>query len=133
MPTEVRDAPEASRNGDSRKGSLRSGRGRIVDPIFKWVVAACGTTVLIILALMIIRTTSEAWPVFVEEGFFGFLLGDTWDPGDSHTEISGTYGAWPFIYITLINSAIAIVLALPPATRVAVHHPSLDQRPHTHL
>lgn len=133
MPTEVRDAPEASRNGASRNGSLRSGRGRIVDPIFKWVVAACGTTVLIILALMIIRTTSEAWPVFVEEGFFGFLLGDTWDPGDSHTEITGTYGAWPFIYGTLITSAIAIVLALPPAIMVAVHLTHLAPRRITNL
>ena len=133
MPTEVRDAPEATRTGDSRKGSLRSGKGRIVDPIFKWVVAACGTIVLIILALMIIRTTSEAWPVFVEEGFFGFLLGDTWDPGDSHTEITGTYGAWPFIYGTLITSAIAIVLALPPAIMVAVHLTHLAPRRITNL
>src|SRR5699024_12444198 len=106
MPTEVRDAPEASRNGDSRKGSLRSGRGRIVDPIFKWAVAACGTTVLVILALMIIRTTSEAWPAFVDEGFFGFLLGEAWGPGVARTQIRRAYGARPVDYGHMVVSYV---------------------------
>jgi phosphate transport system permease protein len=100
---------------------LASGRGRRTDPIFKWTVAACGTVVLVILALMVIRTTTEAWPVFAKEGFFGFLLGQDWESGNSRTEITGTYGAWPFIYGTLITATIAIVIALPLAIMVAVY------------
>lgn len=119
MPTEAPEAPQAPE--ERRRGTLTSGRGRLGDPIFKWIVAGCGTLVLIILALMVIRTTSEAWPVFAKEGFFGFLLGDEWTSGGSRTEITGTYGAWPFIYGTLVTAAIAIVIALPLSIMVAVY------------
>ncbi|MFD6951842.1 phosphate ABC transporter permease subunit PstC [Nocardiopsis sp. TSRI0078] len=126
MSTEAREAPQAPE--DPRRGTLRSGKGRLADPIFKWVVAACGTTVLVILALMVIRTTSEAWPVFAKEGFFGFLFGETWNPGRSRTEITGTYGAWPFIYGTMVTAVIAIAIALPLSIMVAVYLTHLAPR-----
>ncbi|HJE58781.1 MAG TPA: phosphate ABC transporter permease subunit PstC [Nocardiopsis listeri] len=121
-------APEAPAPEEPRRSSLRSGKGRMADPVFKWVVAACGTIVLVILALMVIRTTTEAWPVFAKEGFFGFLTGEDWTSGNSRTEITGTYGAWPFIYGTLITSAIAIVIALPLAIMVAFYITHLAPR-----
>lgn len=122
MSTEVREAPrDPEAPQDSVGGTLRSGKGRLADPIFKWVVAACGTIVLVILALMVVQTTAEAWPVFAKEGFFGFLFGDTWDPGTSRTEITGTYSAWPFIYGTLVTATIAIAIALPLAIMVSVY------------
>ncbi len=37
----------------------------------------------------------------------GFLLGSTWDP------VHEIFGAWPFIYGTLLTSAIAILIGLP--------------------
>jgi phosphate transport system permease protein len=119
MSTEAPETPPARE--DSRRGTLTSSRGRLADPIFKWVVAACGTLVLVILALMVLRTVSEAWPVFVKEGFFGFLIGDEWDAGSSREEITGTYGAWPFIYGTLVTAVIALAIALPLAIMVAVY------------
>ena len=121
-------APEAPAPEEPRRGSLTSAKGRMADPIFKWAVTACGTIVLVILALMVIRTTSEAWPVFAKEGFFGFLMGQEWRSGNSRTEITGTYGAWPFIYGTLITSAIAIVIALPLAIMVAFYITHLAPR-----
>ena len=126
MSTEAPEAPQAPE--DPRRGTLTSGKGRLADPIFKGLVAACGTIVLIILALMVIRTTSEAWPIFAKEGFFGFLLGQEWNPGSSRTEITGTYGAWPFIYGTLVTAVIAIVIALPLAIMVAVYLTHLAPR-----
>ncbi|MFJ9555452.1 phosphate ABC transporter permease subunit PstC [Nocardiopsis sp. NPDC101807] len=126
MSTEAPEAPQAPE--DPRRGTLTSGKGRLADPIFKWVVAACGTIVLVILALMVIRTTTEAWPVFAKEGFFGFLIGEEWTAGGSRTEITGTYGAWPFIYGTLITSVIAIAIALPLSIMVAVYLTHLAPR-----
>ncbi|WP_433699403.1 phosphate ABC transporter permease subunit PstC [Nocardiopsis sp. CA-288880] len=126
MSTEAPEAPQAPEA--PRRGTLTSGKGRLADPIFKWVVAACGTIVLVILALMVIRTTTEAWPVFAKEGFFGFLIGEEWTAGGSRTEITGTYGAWPFIYGTLITSVIAIAIALPLAIMVAVYLTHLAPR-----
>ena len=119
MPTEAPEAPQAPE--DSPHRTLAAGKGRLADPVFKWTVAACGTIVLVILALMVVRTTTEAWPVFAKEGFFGFLLGQDWTAGGSRTEITGTYGAWPFIYGTLTTAAIAIVIALPLAIMVSVY------------
>lgn len=115
------EAPEAPKAPDARRGTLQSGKGRLADPIFKWTVGVCGTVVLVILALMVVRTTAEAWPVFAKEGFFGFLLGEEWDSGRSRTEITGTYGAWPFIYGTLVTSAIALAIALPLSIMITVY------------
>ncbi|GGC71882.1 phosphate ABC transporter permease subunit PstC [Hoyosella rhizosphaerae] len=94
---------------------------RFADPIFRWTVTIAGTTVLILLALMVIRTTQDAWPVFQKEGFFGFLFGTTWEAGYSRTEITGTYGAWPFIYGTVVVAIIAMIIALPLAIAVALY------------
>jgi phosphate transport system permease protein len=98
-----------------------SGPGRYADPAFRWFVTIAGSSVLAILALMILRTTGDAMPVFAKEGFFGFLFGTEWHAGYSRSEISGTYGAWPFIYGTLVTSAIGLALALPMAIAVALY------------
>jgi phosphate transport system permease protein len=37
---------------------------------------AAATSVLVILAVMIVRTTLDAWPVFRREGHLGFVTGD---------------------------------------------------------
>jgi phosphate transport system permease protein len=102
--------------------SLRAaGTGRFADPAFRWAVTAAGVSVLAILALMIVRTTRDAWPVFQHEGFLGFLFGTEWHAGFSRSEMTGTYGAWPFIYGTLVTSAIALALALPTAIGVSLY------------
>lgn len=96
-------------------------RRRVADPAFRWAVTLAGTSVFLILAAMVVRTTTDAWPIFQHEGFFGFLTGDEWRAGTSRTEVTGNYGAWAFVYGTLVTSLIAIVLALPLALCVAFH------------
>ncbi len=96
------------------------GRGRYADSVFRWLLTAAGVSVLVILGLMIASTTVDAWPVLSKEGF-GFLTGRRWNPGPSRTEITGTYGALPFIYGTITTSAIALTLALPLSIGVALY------------
>jgi phosphate transport system permease protein len=103
------------------QGLRAKGWGRFADPAFRWLVTVSGTMVLIILALMVVRTTQEAWPIFQHEGFFGFLFGAEWSVGMARDEITGTYGAWPFIYGTLVTAGIAVVIALPLAIMVALY------------
>ena len=43
-----------------------------------------------------------------------FLTSTTWDP------VRDQYGAWPFIFGTLVSSALALVIALPLSVGVAV-------------
>ena len=97
-----------------------TGQGRRADPAFRAVLFVGATSVLLILAAMILRTTWQAWPVFAKEGLVGFFTGQQWSVGTSRSEVTGTYGAWPFIYGTLKISFIAIVLAVPLAVGIAL-------------
>lgn len=111
-------------DGDASPGTssrLRaSGRGRLGDPIFRWLLGSAGAMVLLLLGLMIGSTSIDAFPVFRSEGL-GFVTGTEWNPGRSRTEVTGTYGALPFIYGTLVTSAVALVVALPLAVGVALY------------
>lgn len=99
------------------------GFSRLADPLFRGFVTVAGVSVLGLLGFMIIHTTAESWPILSHEGIFGFLGGDQWTSGqhDSGDGISGTYGALPFMYGTLITSIIAIVIALPLALAAAIY------------
>jgi phosphate transport system permease protein len=97
-----------------------SGRGRYADPVFQWAMLAAATSVLVILAAMILRTTVDAWPVFQKEGILGFLTGDLWSVGTSRSEVTGDYGALPFIYGTLKISFFAVLAAVPVSIGIAL-------------
>ncbi|MCC5949011.1 MAG: phosphate ABC transporter permease subunit PstC [Nitriliruptoraceae bacterium] len=102
-------------------GLRGSPRDRRADPIYRGVMYVAASSVLVILAAMIIRTSIEAWPVFRAMGIWGFVSGDLWSVGTSRSEVTGTYGAWPFIYGTLKISFIAIVFAVPLAIGIALY------------
>jgi phosphate transport system permease protein len=122
-------APPPRAAGPQLSGLRGSPRGRLADPLFKAVVTTTGVLVLVLLAFMIIRTTADSWPIFRQEGL-GFFTGTDWSAGNSRDlpEIHGTYGAWPFIYGTLLTSLIALVIALPMAIAVALYITQLAQR-----
>lgn len=101
--------------------SLRaSARARRADPLFQLLVVGAATSVLVILAAMILRTTIDAWPVFDAMGLWGFITGDQWSVGSSRSEVTGTYGAFPFIYGTLKISFFALLAAVPLAIGIAL-------------
>jgi phosphate transport system permease protein len=98
-----------------------SGSKRFADPLFRGGAFAAGISVLVVLGLMIGITTRDALPVFDYQGFFSFLFSDEWRAGFSRTEFTGEYGAWSFIYGTLVTSAIAVGIALPLAIAVSLY------------
>ncbi|QBI21159.1 phosphate ABC transporter permease subunit PstC [Egibacter rhizosphaerae] len=105
----------------SSPGGLRgNGRGRWGDPVFRWVTLLAGASVLVILGVMMGRTSWASLPVFQSEGVWGFLTGDLWSTGQSRSEVTGDYGALPFIYGTIKVSIIAIVIAVPMAVAIAL-------------
>jgi phosphate transport system permease protein len=99
--------------------ALASSSGLRADAVFRWVLRAAGAAVLVVLVLMIATTSVKAWPVFVKEGLH-FLTGQQWLPGSSRTGVTGTYGAFPFIFGTLVTSALALVIAVPLSIGVAL-------------
>jgi phosphate transport system permease protein len=110
------------------KGLRGSRRGRLADPVFRVLVTGAGVTVLSILAWMILATTSDAMPVFRAEGL-GFFTGSTWDPGNARDgSITGTYGAFPFLFGTVVTALFAMAFAVPLAVGIALYITQLAPR-----
>jgi phosphate transport system permease protein len=83
-----------------------SGGSRLADRIFSGVCLASGLLVLVVLGLILVSTSHEAWPAFRQEGL-GFLTSKTWDIPGNH------FGALAFVYGTLVASVIALIIAVP--------------------
>jgi phosphate transport system permease protein len=79
---------------------------------FQWLALASGLLVLVILLLIAISTTQQAWPWFRTYGLKIFT--NNWDPAFGH------YGALAFIFGTLVTSLIAIVLSVPLSVGIAL-------------
>jgi phosphate transport system permease protein len=87
--------------------------GIITDRGFRILALAAGLMVLLILALIAIYTTREAWPWFQAEGLSSVLT-DNWDPAKNH------FGALGLIYGTLVVSVVAVLLAVPISIGIAL-------------
>lgn len=80
-------------------------------------LAILGIVGLIIAELM--QRSAMAWHAFGVHFFFG----SDWDP------VSGSFGALPFIYGTIVSSLVALVIAVPLAVAVAVFVTEMCPRP----
>lgn len=99
-----------------------SRRAQLADPAFRWFMTLCGTGVLLVLAWMIVSTTTDAWPVLRQEGL-GLFTSAEWDPGKSRdpANIEGSYGGLEFFFGTVISSLLAMALAVPLAVGIALY------------
>ncbi|NUQ88608.1 MAG: phosphate ABC transporter permease subunit PstC [Glycomyces artemisiae] len=88
-------------------------RSRRTDKGFTGLVTLAGLTVLIVLGLILVTTSVQAWPAIAHDPV-EFLTGTDWVPGD---EIFGTL---PFLYGTLVTSVIAMVVAVPVSIGIAL-------------
>ncbi len=105
--------------GPGAPASLRRGLGGVVADRGYAIAAALAALVMVVgvgyLIWVTVGETGDAWSTF---GVVGFVFGTDWVP----TPVSGpaVYGALPFIYGTLMTSAIAMVLAVPAAIGIAL-------------
>lgn len=86
--------------------------GIVTDRSFRVLALAAGLAVLVVLALIAIYTTREAWPWFREEGLGIFT--NNWEPA------KGNFGALGLMYGTVLVSLIALVLAVPVSIGIAL-------------
>lgn len=110
-------APPASprSEGPDNKSSLVSA-GRLAgfgDKTFYWGTMAFAATVLIMAVLIAINLYRAAAPSIAEYGV-KFLRLSTWDPNID------VYGAWPYIFGTLVSSLLALAIAVPIALGTAI-------------
>lgn len=80
---------------------------------FNWVVYAFAAITVAVLFLMGVIIFREASPAIAKFGA-GFLWSQDWDTGNQ------LFGALPYIYGTLVSSAIAIILTVPVAIAISL-------------
>lgn len=68
----------------------------------------------VVLAIMMVESFADASPVYERFGILGFVTGTKWAPSFT------IYGAWPFIYGTLLTSLIGLVIAVPISVLIAL-------------
>ncbi len=81
-------------------------RYRTVTAVISWAAPA---SLILIVAVLI----QQAWPSVTRFGI-AFLIGQDWN------QVTNTFGALPFIFGTVVTSAIALAIALPVGIAVAV-------------
>lgn len=117
---DVPGEPEAEAGTPARGASegqdapIAGGRGaHMGDRVFANVLRAFGLLVLAVPAVMVVQLALASMPAIKRFGL-GFLRKSTWDP--VHLE----FGAWPFIYGTVVSSLIALVIAVPVSIGLAI-------------
>lgn len=102
-------------------GMTRTRRDALPDRVFWALCAGAGLLVLLVLALILITTTRQAWPAFVHEGL-DFVATDSWAPNRD------VFGALAFVYGTLISSALGLLFAVPVSIGIALFLTELAPR-----
>ena len=67
----------------------------------------------LVLGLIAVSTTREAWPAFRHDGL-RFFTSDRWAPS------AEAFGSLPFLFGTMVTSVIALVLAVPVSIGIAL-------------
>ena len=73
-----------------------------------------GGSAILVAGIVVPKLSQVAAPALEKLGLVSYLLGSDWDP------VSGSFGALPFVYGTLVTSAVAIALALPVSVGLAL-------------
>ncbi len=85
------------------------------DKLFTGAVVTLGITIIAITLGMALVLFQEGSLAINEFGFIDFISGKVWDPA-----VQLVFGAWPFIFGTLITSFSALLISIFPAIAVAI-------------
>ncbi len=92
------------------------------DALFKGISYFFALSVILLMALIFIVLLKESW-LSVKTFGFGFFVSSDWDP------VSGSFGALPAIWGTVVSSLIAIVIALPISLGIAIFLTEMAPKP----
>ena len=87
--------------------------GRFGDRVFKWTTLLFAACVIAIIGSLAYLLVADSWPA-IRRFSWGFLSGRTWDP------VHDVFGWLPFVYGTVVSSALALLLAVPISLGAAV-------------
>lgn len=83
------------------------------DRIFRAILLVSASLILLIAGAIIVMMTLDSLPTIRQFGF-GFLTSSQWNPS------TGSFGALPFIYGTVVSSLIAIIISVPISLGIAI-------------
>lgn len=106
---------QLTQNGNtSPKARLKQSRfGNLGDSLFYAITLIFAASVLVTVLLICIQLARSSWPSIQHFGW-RFLFTSTWDP------VREIYGAWPYIWGTLVSSLLALAMAVPVAIGTAI-------------
>jgi phosphate transport system permease protein len=84
------------------------------DRAWAWGITILGGSILVVAGVILLELGRVSAPAWENLGFLRFLTSSDWDP------VQQKYGALPFIYGTLVTSAVALLVALPAAVGLAL-------------
>jgi phosphate transport system permease protein len=96
-----------------RKYLAGRGSSAFSDRAFRWLMLASALSIFAIVALIAFELITRSELTLKKFGL-SFFFSSSWNP------ITNNYGALPFIYGTLVSSAVALVIAVPLAIGVAI-------------
>jgi phosphate transport system permease protein len=92
----------------------RPRRAARADRVWAGGLAAAGAAILALAGLIVAMLIRWSAPTLHRFGVTRFLVGQDWDP------VSGTFGALPFVYGTVVTSAVALLVAVPVSVGLAL-------------
>ncbi len=88
--------------------------GNTGDAMFRAVSRVSAALLVLLLVAMAVQMAREAEPAFSRFGW-GFITGREWNP------VTEEFGALPFIFGTVVSSLLALAIAVPVATGIAIY------------
>jgi phosphate transport system permease protein len=99
-----------------------SSTGAWADSGFCLAVLISALSIIGVVVLIVTELVKQS-RLSIDKFGFGFFTGTEWDP------VAGSFGALPFIYGTLVSSAVALFIAVPLGVGVAVFMTDMCPRP----
>jgi phosphate transport system permease protein len=104
--------------------SLRARRNRtdrIGDPLLRGLSGLAAALAVAVIVGIAFEVTQLAWPAITRFGL-GFLTTNDWNP------VAKRFGAAPFLYGTVVTSAIALLFAAPLSVAISIYLTELAPR-----
>lgn len=89
-------------------------RGKCIDLVFRGTTAVASLTVVVIIIGIAIVLLDESSIAIRRFGVFGFLFSTEWNP------VTGSFGAAPAVFGTIVTTVIALFIAIPVAIGIAI-------------
>ncbi len=111
---DMKVAPLEGADRISRSRSLIGG-----DRTFFGLTVFAGILLILTLLALIILLVANSWPNIQYSGF-DFLTNPTWNPNVTENHPRAEFGIVPYIFGTMVTSAIALIIAVPLAIGAAL-------------